>query len=553
MSTDERKEPTTQHVPEAGLDGTAPSEPPATPQVIYREVRDFLRTHEWRRRQFPRAILVGLLAGLVAVAFRIALAAGDQVRDRLIAFSHTLGPSGVVLPVLFAAAGAGAGVFLVRVFAPEAAGSGIPHLKGVLHHLRGLVWQRVLAVKFIGGVLAIGGGLALGREGPTVQMGGSVGQMVSRWLNATPKERQTLIAAGAGAGLSAAFNAPLAGLLFVLEELQRDFSPNVLTAAFIAAVTADVVARSLTGQLPVFHIAAIPIPSLAALPFFLILGAAAGLLGVLFNRSLLATQQLFRGTRKWPPGAVGALVGAGVGLVGWFMPSALGGGHELAEAALAGHVSLLALPLLFLLRFGLTMVSYGTGAPGGIFAPLLVLGAQLGLAVGLIGNRFFPGAVEHPEAFAVVGMAAYFTGIVRAPLTGIVLILEMTGNYFLMLPLLVACLTAYGVADALGDRPIYEALLERDLLRGSGESELEDTLLLELPVHHGAPFDGKLVRELGLPRGCILITLRRGLTDEVPTAETRLRGGDRITAVVAPQAAEAVPMLRAGTEFAGRK
>jgi len=519
-----------------------------TPSAIYGEIRDFVRSHERRRRQLPRAALVGVIAGLVAVAFRRSLDWGDMLRDQLIHRAHGLGPAGVLIPILYAAFGGGLSVYLIRRLAPEAAGSGIPHLKAVLHRLRGMLWQRILPVKFIGGILAIGSGLTLGREGPTVQMGGAIGQMVSRWLGTTARERRTLIAAGAGAGIAAAFNAPLAGVVFVLEEVQRDFSPGVFTAAFIACATADVVARLLTGQLPVFHVPVLPSPPLTALPAFLVLGGLAGALAVAFNRALLGSLNLFQRVRHLPPWVPGAIAGGFVGLVGWFAPEALGGGHAIVEQVLSGHMLFQNLVFFFLIRFALTMASYGCGAPGGIFAPLLVLGAQVGLAVGEVTRWIAPRSAEHPEAYAMVGMAAYFTGIVRAPLTGIVLIVEMTGNYALMLPLLIACLTAHAVADLLGDRPVYEALLERDLLRSQDRPELDETLLVDLTLQPGAPFEGCLVRELGLPPGCVLVTLRRGPHEEVPTADTRLQAGDQLTAVVSPAAARGVIRLREGLE-----
>jgi len=235
-----------------------------------------------------------------------------------------------------------------------------------------------------------------------------------------------------------------------------------------------------------------------------------------------------------------------VGAVAWFRPEVVASGHQLLERTLSGKETLPSLGLLFALRFALTMLSYGCGAPGGIFAPLLILGSRIGLAVGELSARAFPRAAGAPVAFAVVRMGAYFTGIVRAPLTGVVLMIEMTGNYSLMLPLLIACLTAYGVADLLGDRPIYKALLERDLLRGQDNPELNDTLLLELTVHPGASFAGKRVQDLGLPEGCLLITLHRGLQEDVPTGRTRLAAGDRLTAVISPQAAAAASHLREG-------
>lgn len=495
----------------------------------------------------PRAALVGLLAGSVAVAFRYTLDIAQRWRINLISTAHHFGYAGILLPMIYGAAGGYIAVRLVRRYAPEASGSGIPHLKAVLHRLRGMQWQRILPVKFIGGVVGIGGGLALGREGPTVQMGGAVGQMVAGWLKSTPRERQTLIAAGAGAGLAAAFNAPLSGLVFVLEEVQRDFTPTIFTATFVACVMADLVTRLSLNQRPVFQVAAFPLQPLSALPLFCLLGIICGAMGVIFNRALLASLRFFERGRSWPVGMTGAAIGAMVGLAGWFHPDVLGSGQALVQRTLVGDMTLATLPTLFLLRFALTMGSYASGAPGGIFAPLLVLGTQIGLLVGLLAQHSFTSIVSDPAAFAVVGMAAYFTAIVRAPLTGIVLIIEMTGDYNLMLPLLVACFAAYGIADMCRDRPIYEALLERDLLRSQEKPELDGTLLLELSVLAGAPFEGKSIGELDLPGGCLVITVTRGLKNEVAAAELRLQAGDRITALIAPEAADAAALLRHGT------
>jgi CIC family chloride channel protein len=522
-----------------------------TPEIVRGEIADFIRSHEQRRRLVPRAVLAGIAAGLVAVAFRICLQAGEGLRDRLIVAAHALGIVGISLPILWGAVGAGAAVLVVRRFAPAASGSGIPQVKAVLHHLRGMRWRRILPVKFVGGVVGIAGGMALGREGPTIQMGAAIGDQLGRWWRSTPRERQTLIAATAGAGLAAAFNAPLAGVVFVLEELQRDFSPGVFTATFFASFAADVTARVLTGQLPVFHVAITEAPPLSALPFFGLVGLAAGLLGVAFNRTLVFSLDLFGKLPRRPAWLGGAVVGAVLGAIGFFYPEVLGGGHAMSEQLLSGRAALELIPLLFLVRFFMTMASYGTGAPGGIFAPLLVLGSQIGLAIGEAGAKIAPGWIGSPQAFAAVGMGAYFTAIVRAPLTGIVLIIEMTGAYSVILPLLVACLAAYALADALGDRPVYEALLERDLLRSGGAPELDETLLLELPIGAGAPFDGREVRQLGLPPGCVLVTVRRGLEEEVPTAYTRLQAGDRITAVIGPKAGHAAALLREGSEPPG--
>jgi len=514
------------------------------------EIQEYLQVSQQRRRLFPRAALVGLLAGLVAIAFRAILAAADSLRNALIAWAHHYPLMGWVFPVCFSAVGASLSVYLVRRFAPEATGSGIPHLEAVLHRYRELHPRRVLLVKFFGGALAIGSGLVLGREGPTVQMGGTIGAALSRWLKTGTRERLTLIAAGAGAGLAAAFDAPLSGVIFVLEEVQKDFRQAVFGSAFIAAAVAAIVTRMASGQLPDFHIPSYPVPNLVALPVFAVLGLAAGLLGVAYNRCLIRTLDLFAKIPLKFGLLPAALVGGGVGLVAWVSPAAVGGGHNLAGTFLEGHAALSAIPVWFLLRFGLSMVSYGTGAPGGIFAPLLVLGALLGLGVGEVAHLLFPSLVPIPAIFAVVGMAAYFTAIVRAPLTGVVLIIEMTGNYAQMLPLLVACFCAYIVAEGLGELPIYETLLERDLMRGGPLPDPTGPLVLELEVEPGSPFEGCELRELGLPAGCILVSCREGSREWIPTADTRLTAHIRVTAMVAPEANEAIALLRNGCEVA---
>jgi chloride channel protein, CIC family len=524
--------------------------PPAAART---ELQEFLSTMHQRRRVFPRAALVGVGAGLIAALFRAALAGGDNLRNALIAWAHQYPSFGWIFPIAFSIAGALGSVALVRRFAPEAAGSGIPFLKGVLHRLRTLAWRRVLPVKFLAGLLSIGGGLALGREGPTVQIGGSIGDAVADWLKSAPEERRTLIAAGAGAGLAAAFNAPLAGVIFVLEEIRRDFHPIVFGAAFLAAAIADIIVGLLSGTFPVFSVPSYQSPPFLSLPFFVVLGVVAGALGVVYNKGLLYSMGLFaRLDRRWKF-ASAALVGAAVGLVGWFSPILIGGGHSLAELVLAGDVALVLIPLYLVIRYVLSISSYATGAAGGIFAPLLALGALIGLGVGQLAHQLAPAAVPEPAVFAVVGMAAYFTAIVRAPLTGIVLILEMTGNYEQMLPLLVTCFCAYAMAEALKDIPIYEALLERDLSRAGDEVLLKEPIVIDFEVERGAPFAGQAVRSLGLPAGCVLVRAVESGREFVPTAFTRLEAHMRITAFIAPDAPDALEVLRRGCKTAKKE
>ncbi len=511
------------------------------------EVDRYLHIRQERKVLFPRALVVGLAAGAVAVAFRIALTSAHDARNAVIAWAHTLPWGGPAVPIAVGAVGAAASVWLVRRLAPEAGGSGIPHLGGVLHRMREMHPGRLVPVKFVGGLLALGSGMALGREGPSVQIGGAVGAAVADRIGRDPRDRLTLIAAGAGAGLAAAFNAPLAGLIFVLEEVQRDFRPLVFGATFIAAAVATAISQTVSGPFPVFEVSAYPVPPVRLLAVFAVVGVLCGVFGVAFNRALIggmdAAERLVPTMRRAVTFA--AVVGAISGAVAYVSPDFVGGGHDIAEVILDGNVALAMIPLLFLLRFALTIGSYSTGAPGGIFAPLLVLGALVGLGVGEATALLVPAGTIAPGAFAVVGMAAYFAAVVRAPLTGIVLIIEMTGSYALMLPLLVACFMAYIVAEAVGTPPIYEALLGRDLAR-SGITPAAAPIVVSIEVEPGAPFAGLRVRELGLPRGCVIVTIRDGETEIIPQAETRLLPHMRVSAVIAPEATGAYKALHDG-------
>jgi CIC family chloride channel protein len=420
-----------------------------------------LGTGEVKRRHIlPKALVVGLVAGLLATAFRVGLAAVENHRVALL--SQFTSSVRIPLAIALGAICGGVALWLVRRFAPDAGGSGIPQLKAFVLGQGGIEWRRLLPVKFLAGLAGIGGGLALGREGPTIQMGGATGLMVSEWFRVKPGEgeRKALIAAGAGAGLAAAFNAPLAGVVFVLEELAGNFTPVVFVSAFLASVTADVVCRVLTGESSIFVLHNMAAPDMRSLPAALVLGVLCGFGGVVFNRCLLKSLDLYARLR-WPAWAIGALAGALAGLASGIYPGVAGGGGVLAEHALRGEIALRWLPALLVTRFFLTMESYGTGAAGGIFAPLLVLGALGGLAYGRLAHLAMPAWAAQPEAFAVIGMGGLLTAIVRAPLTGIVLMIELTGKYDFMLPLLACCLVAYSVAEALRDTPIYEALRER--------------------------------------------------------------------------------------------
>jgi CIC family chloride channel protein len=432
------------------------------------------------------SLIVGAAAGLVGACFRLSLAEADRLRDKLITWAHGEPVSGVLLVIVTCAAATAAAAWLVRRYAPPASGSGIPHVEAVLNEELPPAPFWLLPVKFLGGLLAIGAGLALGREGPSVQMGATLAHLLGNVFRRDGPDCRVLLAAGAGAGLATAFNAPIAGAVFVLEELLRRFDIRTTIATFGASAGAIAVARLLVGETPDFHIEPLPYPGFATVPVHLALGVLAGLLGVAYNRTLLATLVAADGLHRWPVELRAAVIGAAVGLLAWFTPDLVGGGDAITQRTLDGAGTIFTLSFVFLLRFGLGAVSYAAQTPGGLFAPMLVLGAQSGLLYGTVCHHWFPNVVPNPTALAVVSMAAFFTAVVRAPVTGVILVTEMTGGFTLLLPLLGACFAAMLVPTLLGNEPIYESLRERTLqgryrsAEGKVPLETEDVKLKRL-------------------------------------------------------------------------
>jgi chloride channel protein, CIC family len=411
------------------------------------------------------ALIVGAAAGLVGAVFRLALEEADRLRETLIAWAHGEQLQGLLIVVGACAAATLLAASLVRRFSPYASGSGIPQVEAVLSGELPEPPFRIIPVKFVGGVLAIGAGLALGREGPSVHMGATMAHLIGKLFGRNWPDCRVLLAAGAGAGLATAFNAPIAGAIFVLEELVRRFEPRIAIAALGASATAIAVSRVLLGNTPDFHVEALNYGVAETRPLYFVLGAIAGLMAIVYNRSLLATMAAAARLARLPVELRAGLIGAAIGALAWFRPDLVGGGDTITQRTLAGAETLAILPLVFLLRLGLGAVSYAAATPGGLFAPLLVLGAQLGLFFGLLSRLAFPDLDIQPEGFAVVGMAAFFTGVVRAPLTGIVLVTEMTSNVTMLLPMLGACFAAMLVPTLLSDPPIYDSLRESILRR----------------------------------------------------------------------------------------
>ena len=425
------------------------------------------------------ALLSGAGSGLIVAIFRLTLEHADHLRDMLIGRAHHQPLIGFVLVVAGCAGAVALAAWLVRRISPQASGSGIPQVEAALTGDLPPAPPWVVLVKFVGGVLTIGAGMALGREGPSVQMSAVVAHIVGKRFHRSWPDRRTLLAAGAGAGLAVAFNAPIAGAVFVLEELVRRFETRIAIAALGASSAAILISRLFLGDAPDFQVtispqaatATGPLPYAAAAvwPLYVALGVAVGLAASAYNRAILKTMSLAgRLDDHWPAEVQGAAIGALIGLIGWFAPGLIGGGDEITKRLLAGGSAIAMIPFAFMVRFLLGAVCYGARTPGGLFAPLLVLGAQFGLVCGALCQAIFPHLGIEPTAFAVVGMAVFFTGVVQAPITGIVLVIEMTAAFTALLPMLAACFAAMVTANLLHTAPIYDSLRE-SVIKGSAQ------------------------------------------------------------------------------------
>lgn len=495
-----------------------------------------------RRLLLFRAILVGCAAGLVAVAFQLSLQHVEKFRETVSSWFWGLGEAGFLLfPVL----GMGVVLFVAmntKRWCPEAAGSGIPHLKGVLMRIRSFDEVRLIFVKFIGGILSIGTGLSLGREGPTVQMGGAIGQFISRRFRERPEDGLLLIAVGAGAGLSAAFNAPLAGFLFVMEELHFEFAPMPYISALAASITADTISRMVSGQLPSLLVLGHSTPPLSMIPGFAVLGVLCGLLAVAFKRGLIQGIRWSDHHPEFSTWLLPCLAGAAGGIAVLFLPEIAGGGQSTSEGVLNGALfnHTLGFALLLLTgKFLLTLVSYFARVPGGIFAPMLAIGGLLGYIVGRVYSIAFTGCPPNlPEVCSVLGMAGFFSGVVHAPLTGLALILEMTANFKLLFPMMLTNLISFTISEWWGEAPVYEELLNEDLRRNGPPPLLfQEPTCIHLQVEEGSDLADRPLGTIDLPEGILVINVNRRGHKFVPSGKTVLVAGDGLEVMVSGEVA----------------
>jgi CIC family chloride channel protein len=414
------------------------------------------------------AAVAGVPVGLVGGAFRRSLLRADEARLSFLSWAHQWPWTGWVLPVALVAAGAALAVLVVR-FVPLASGSGIQHVEAVWWGEAEPAGWVLIPAKFVGALVAIGSGLVLGREGPTVHMGSVIGSEAAQRLGLGDDDRRVLQTAMGGAGLGVAFNAPLGGSLFVFEEVAKSFRLRLTLATMIGSASAIACSRYVAGNRPDFAVGPITPPQGWLLVVYLVFGAVTGLLGVGYNRLVVGGLDLFAHFHRRPAELRAAVVGAVVGLVLWFEPLLAGGGDTLAQRVLGGGIATGSLAAYLVVRYLIGPWSYSTGAPGGLFAPLLAVGAVWGALAHRVVEPVIPALASQPGAVAMIGMVAFFAAVVRAPLTGIVLIIEMTATTTLLVPMLAAAVGAVLVATLLRGEPIYDSLRARMVAASGGD------------------------------------------------------------------------------------
>jgi len=511
-------------------------------------VRNIRQKQRFKYKLILEGIAVGSIVGLVIALFRIMIVKADHARQMAV---HL-----VKVKPIYAFA-----VLLVLIliawildklirFEPDISGSGIPQIEGELKGLEDGEWREVLIAKFAGCVLAIGGGLALGREGPSIQLGGMIGKGFARRKNALLTEERMLMSCGAGAGLAAAFGAPLAGVLFALEELHKNFSAEVLVSTMAASAVADYIAVNIIGLRPVFDFDVehrIPLRLYWAV---VLLGVILGILGVIYNKLLDKMQDFFdRLGNKFISIGIMLMISF---LMMFIYPTVLGSGNNLVKVISDGKFTLIALAILLVAKLLFSTGSFGTGTPGGIFLPLLVIGAITGGLYSTFLSTAFGVEEYYIKGFVIIAMAGFFSAIVRAPITGVILITEMTGNFMTLLSLVSASLVAYVVADLLGGEPVYDQLMHRRQRKkvesGSGTHDhdyladvysksdkkyvkkrisiRERKVVIDSSIHIGSMMDGHKVMELGLPEGSLIVSVMRDGKEIIPHGSTILNGGD---------------------------
>jgi len=413
-----------------------------------------LRRREDRLALFL-SLLIGALVGLVVVAFIL-------LTGRLAVHMYPAGDDSawrrIVVPTLGALV---TGILLVRFF-PNARGSGIPQARAAIFIEDGRITLRTVVGKFVCCSASLASGIALGREGPSVHIGAGIASVIARRLGLSVPQVRWLVPVGASAALAAAFNTPIAAVLFSLEEIMGDMHAPILGSVVLSSTTSWMVLHLVLGDEPLFHVAGYHLVDPRELLVYAVLGIVGGIGSVAFVRLLLTLRTAFAKLPRstlWIQPVAGGLC---VGVLGYFVPAVLGVGYDQVERALGGELVLQAVALLAVLKIIATTVCYASGNAGGIFGPSLFIGAMIGASVGHVAHELFPATTAGAGAYALVGMGTAFAGIIRTPLTSVIMIFEVTRNYTIIVPLMISNLMAFYISQRFQREPIYEALARQD-------------------------------------------------------------------------------------------
>ncbi len=474
-------------------------------------------------------IAIGLVSGTLSIIYRLMISRLSEARyyfyhnyDHILTFVVTLILSGIVISKLIK-------------WQPLSSGSGIPQVQGELIGKLDMEPGKIIAAKFVGGGMANFVGLSLGREGPSIQIGAAAAKVVARILKKDRTESRYMISAGASAGLSAAFNAPISGALFALEEIHKNFSVLVLIPCLISSVIADFLSKNVFGLEPAFSFRVANQMPLGKYYIVIMVGLFSGILGVVFNKLLLKAQDIFnRIDVKLEIKIV--LIMFITGIVGFSSYELLGGGHDLLEFIAKGKVAMGLVVALFLGKAVFTSVSYGSRAQGGIFLPVLVLGGLAGSLFFNLLNYFTYIPEMYFANFIILGMAAMLTSVARSPIISILLVSEMTGSFDYVLGLCLVSISAYLAAEILKSPPIYHSLLER-LLKRQIKSEDEPDEIVRYSekelLEYRIPISGKLVdkqiSDIDWPCELLIVSIERGTNHFIPNGNDRIRAGDLVT------------------------
>lgn len=401
------------------------------------------------------SLLIGALVGLVVVAFIL-------LTGRLASHMYPAGGAAAWRRLLIPVLGSLVTGYLLYRYFPNASGSGIPQTRAAIFIHEGRITMWSVFGKLLCCSTSLASGIALGREGPSVYIGAGITSVIARRLGLSKAQIKWLVPVGGAAALSAAFNTPIAAVLFTLEEIMGDLHAPLLGSVVLASATSWMVLHLILGDNPLFHVGAYHLVSPAELGIYAVLGVVGGLASVFFVKLLLNLRVRFAqmpDSTRWLQPVAGGLT---VGVFGFFVPQVLGVGYDQIERVLNGDLLLKVVVILAVLKIIATAVAYASGNAGGIFGPSLFIGAMVGAAVGAVAHALFPGSTAGPGAYALVGMGAAFAGIVRTPLTSVIMIFEMTRDYTIIVPLMISNLIAFFISQRFQAEPIYEALAHQD-------------------------------------------------------------------------------------------